>query len=60
MELRMGRTIMLNNDFYEGVRAVLVDKDNQPVWRPNKIEDVSDTLVQTYFEPMPEGSELEI
>ena len=42
MELRICRTIMLNNDFYEGVRAVLIDKDNQPLWRPSKIEDVTE------------------
>ncbi|KAF6020123.1 HIBCH [Bugula neritina] len=60
MELRMCRTIMLNKDFYEGVRAVLIDKDHQPLWRPNSIEETSDEYVQTYFEPIPEGKELEI
>ena len=60
MELRIGRTVMLNNDFYEGVRALLVDKDNNPVWRPNRVSDVTDDYVQTYFQPMPEDCELEI
>ena len=60
MELRMCRTVMLNSDFYEGVRALLVDKDNQPAWKPNKIEDVTNEMVQSYFEPMPDGAELEI
>ena len=60
MELRMCRTVMLNSDFYEGVRALLVDKDNQPAWKPNKIEDVTNEMVQSFFEPMPDGAELEI
>jgi len=60
MELRMCRTVMLNSDFYEGVRALLVEKDNQPSWRPNKIEDVSHEMVQSYFDPMPDGAELEV
>jgi len=60
MELRMGRTVMLNNDFYEGVRALLIDKDNTPVWRPNSLEQVTDDIVKSYFEPMPEGFELEV
>lgn len=60
MELRMCRTIMLNNDFYEGVRALLIDKDNTPVWRPSTIEGASDEYVQSYFDPMPDGKELEL
>lgn len=60
MELRMGRTIMLNNDFYEGVRALLIDKDGQPAWRPATLETVTDEYVQSYFAPMPEGKELEL
>lgn len=60
MELRICRTVMLNNDFYEGVRALLVDKDNQPAWIPNQIQDVTDELVQSFFDPMPEGKELEV
>lgn len=60
MELRMGRTVMLNNDFYEGVRALLIDKDNNPMWIPNSISDVTDEYVQTYFRPMPDDCELEI
>lgn len=59
MELRAGRTIMLNNDFYEGVRALLVDKDNRPIWRPDTLENTTDEYIQTYFDPMPEGQELE-
>ncbi|XP_067931950.1 3-hydroxyisobutyryl-CoA hydrolase, mitochondrial-like [Watersipora subatra] len=60
MELRICRMTMMNNDFYEGVRAVLVDKDNQPNWRPATLEATTDEYVQTYFHPMPDGQELEL
>ena len=40
---------MRNSDFYEGVRALLVDKDNHPHWQPETINDVSSSMVEGYF-----------
>jgi hypothetical protein len=31
---------------------VLVDKDGQPRWKPATLADVSDAMVEAYFEPM--------
>ena len=42
MEFRMVSKVMNDHDFYEGVRALIIDKDNQPNWMPAKIEDVED------------------
>ncbi|KAJ0491699.1 putative 3-hydroxyisobutyryl-CoA hydrolase [Helianthus annuus] len=39
----LGRTI--SNNFYEGSRAMLIDKDKKPQWVPSKLEDVSDEMV---------------
>ncbi|KAF5776585.1 putative 3-hydroxyisobutyryl-CoA hydrolase [Helianthus annuus] len=39
----LGRTI--SNNFYEGSRAMLIDKDKKPQWLPSKLEDVSDEMV---------------
>ena len=43
---------MAGVDFYEGVRAILVDKDFKPKWSPNKIEDVTDKLVSSHFKSL--------
>lgn len=42
-------------DFREGVRALLIEKDNAPKWQPATPEEVSDALVESMFEPLPSG-----
>ncbi|PXW62938.1 enoyl-CoA hydratase/isomerase family protein [Methylobacterium sp. B4] len=39
-EYRLAERLMEEHDFYEGVRAVIVDKDNAPRWRPDSLEGV--------------------
>jgi 3-hydroxyisobutyryl-CoA hydrolase len=49
MELRMAMATLQDSDFYEGVRAVLVDKDNKPKWNPPTLDAVSQAKVQSHF-----------
>lgn len=42
-------------DFREGVRALLVDRDNRPVWNPATPEGVTDHMIDTIFSPLPDG-----
>jgi enoyl-CoA hydratase len=57
MEYRLAaRTINLP-DFAEGVRAVIVDKDNAPQWNPATPEGVTDDLLDAIFAPLPAGEE---
>ncbi|GFP81462.1 3-hydroxyisobutyryl-coa hydrolase-like protein 2 mitochondrial [Phtheirospermum japonicum] len=44
----------VSNDFCEGVRARLVDKDFAPKWSPHKLEDVTDDMVASFFAPLGE------
>jgi len=59
VEYRLSQRFMAGHDFFEGVRAVIVDKDNAPRWDPARLEDVSDEAVDAYFKPLPGGRELE-
>ena len=57
MEYRLGGRIVQTHDFQEGVRAVVVDKDNAPKWSPETLEGVSDTAVDAFFAPLPADEE---
>jgi enoyl-CoA hydratase len=52
MEFRIVSRIIHGHDFYEGVRAVIVDKDNQPRWRPAALTDVGESDVERHFAPL--------
>jgi len=50
MELGMVQRCFLQGDFIEGVRALIIDKDNAPRWAPSRLEDVSTASVESFFE----------
>ena len=53
MEYRLSQHFVCGHDFPEGIRALLVDRDNRPDWQPARLTDVTDALVASYFEPVP-------
>ena len=57
MEYRIALRMTAAHDFTEGVRAVIVDKDNAPVWDPAALEGVSDAQVDAIFAALPPGEE---
>jgi enoyl-CoA hydratase len=57
MEYRLGGRMVQSHDFQEGVRAVIVDKDNAPQWSPATLEQVSDAEVEALFAPLVPGEE---
>ncbi len=52
MEFRMVRRVMDGHDFFEGVRAAIIDKDKSPRWSPASPEGVDDAAIARYFEPL--------
>jgi enoyl-CoA hydratase len=54
MEYRMVNRIVAGHDFYEGVRATIIDKDGAPNWKPADLAGVSEKDVAAYFAPLGE------
>ncbi|MCJ2179501.1 enoyl-CoA hydratase/isomerase family protein [Novosphingobium album (ex Hu et al. 2023)] len=57
MEYRIGGRTLVLPDFAEGVRAVIVDKDNAPKWNPATPEGVTDEMLDAIFAPLPAEEE---
>lgn len=51
-ELNLSVHFSMHTDFPEGVRALLIDKDQKPNWRPATLEAVSISSVESYFTPI--------
>src|SRR6266481_9485416 len=52
LEYRLTQHVMAAHDFHEGVRAALIDKDQQPRWQPATLAEVTDDMVDAYFAPI--------
>ena len=53
-EFRIVSRVIEGRDFYEGVRAAIVDKDNKPRWWHDSVATVSGAEVASYFAPLPD------
>ncbi|MDE0779323.1 MAG: enoyl-CoA hydratase/isomerase family protein [Alphaproteobacteria bacterium] len=63
MEYRMAFRIYRGNDLFEGIRAVVIDKDGVPKWQPDSLDAVSDADIDEYFVPVsdePDFSQAEL
>ncbi len=52
MEFRVLNRMLAGKDFYEGIRAALIDKGSTPVWVPAAMDEVSEADVEAYFAPL--------
>jgi enoyl-CoA hydratase len=59
LEFAIARRFMEGDEFFEGIRAALIDKDGKPAWSPSRLEDVSPESIERYFEPLV-GASLEL
>jgi enoyl-CoA hydratase len=51
-DYRISLACIAGHDFIEGIRAAIVDKDRHPVWRPGKVEEVTEDIVERHFSPI--------
>ena len=52
MEFRLSQAFLARHDFHEGIRAIVIDKDNAPKWRPDTLAEVTPDLVEAHFAPL--------
>jgi enoyl-CoA hydratase len=52
LEYRLTQHVMAGHDFYEGIRAMLIDRDRNPQWRPATLAQVPESAVDGYFAPL--------
>jgi enoyl-CoA hydratase len=57
LEYCIGSRVLTRPDFAEGVRAVIVDKSNDPQWNPATPGEVTEELLDAIFAPLPNGEE---
>ncbi len=55
LEYRLVLHFMAGGEFFEGVRAVVLEKTGKPDWQPAHLAHVTDAMVASYFAPLPEG-----
>jgi len=60
MEYRLSQRMVSKPDLFEGVRAVIVDKDHAPKWQHGDIGQVDPREVAEYFEKLPKDKELNL
>jgi enoyl-CoA hydratase len=54
VEYVLASRLVGDHDFLEGVRALLIDRDNHPVWRAPEPGGAGDRLIDAFFDPLPE------
>ena len=52
MEFRLAAHFYAGHDFFEGVRALIIDKDQSPRWQPASLDEISRADVEAWFAPV--------
>ena len=55
MEYRIVSRMLQGHDFYEGIRAAVIDKDGAPQWQPAEMRSVDPAGIDRYFAPLETG-----
>ena len=55
MEFRIVNRMLAGHDFFEGIRAAVIEKGTVPQWRPERLDEVDPASIDAYFAPLPGG-----
>ena len=55
IDYRLACRFATSHDFMEGIRAAVIDKDQQPKWQPDSLVAVSSETIDEFFAPLPHG-----
>ncbi|MGZ0244392.1 MAG: enoyl-CoA hydratase/isomerase family protein [Alphaproteobacteria bacterium] len=55
LEHRLISQVLLRHEFYEGIRAALIDKDRSPKWQPATLAEVTPEYIDAHFENLGDG-----
>jgi enoyl-CoA hydratase len=55
MEFRILNRMLTGHDFYEGIRAAVIDKGDTPKWQPATLAEIDESDIEAYFAPLPGG-----
>lgn len=58
MEFRILNRMLVNHDFYEGIRAAIIDKGSKPRWKPPTLDEIDEDAIEAYFAPLARELEL--
>lgn len=50
VEFQLSQAFIKNHDFFEGIRALLIDKDQKPQWSPATLEKINSSIINQYFD----------
>ena len=49
MDYHLTHRMLEQKDFYEGIRAAIIDKDKNPQWKPATLSEITHKMVTEYF-----------
>lgn len=49
-DFHIAKTMLIGHDFFEGIRAAVIDKDHRPKWNPGTLQEATKEMVLTYFD----------
>lgn len=53
-EYHLAKHFLQGHDFFEGIRAAIIDKDRNPQWQPATLAEIKPEMIEAYFKPVPE------